>query len=189
MRLASKIFLVSALVIMVLCGTAVWSLFTVKRLVTANQEIATRAVPALRLQGALREAVEGLVRLEARALVLQDRDYAAMWSDRAARVTRDLDRLGSYLEHARERTAHGQAREAFGAYQGHVEEERRLVARGQTKAALLIAEARARALEARTWRAVSTALGGSVVLALAASALLAYRMARSLRRLSAATTS
>ncbi len=218
MRLASKIFLVSALVIMVLCGTAVWSLFTVKRLVTANQEIATRAVPALRLQGALREAVEGLVRLEARALVLQDRDYAAMWSDRAARVTRDLDRLGSYLEHARERTAHGQAREAFAAYQGHVEEERRLVARGQTKAALLIAEgpareaaerteaalndittateaglaagqARARALEARTWRAVSTALGGSVVLALAASALLAYRMARSLRRLSAATTS
>jgi len=218
MRLASKIFLVSALVIIVLCGTAVWSLFTVKRLVTTNQEIATRAVPALRLQGALREAVQGLVRLEARALVLQDRDYAAMWNDRAARVTRDLDRLGSYLEHARERTAHGQAREAFAAYQGHVEEERRLVALGQTKAALLIAEgpareaaelteaaltdittateaglaagqARARALEARTWRAVSTALGGSVILALAASALLAYRMARSLRRLSAATTS
>ena len=218
MRLASKIFLVSALVIIVLCGTAVWSLFTVKGLVTTNQEIATRAVPALRLQGALREAVQGLVRLEARALVLQDRDYAAMWNDRAARVTRDLDRLGSYLEHARERTAHGQAREAFAAYQGHVEEERRLVALGQTKAALLIAEgpareaaelteaaltdittateaglaagqARARALEARTWRAVSTALGGRVILALAASALLAYRMARSLRRLSAATTS
>jgi len=218
MRLASKIFLVSALVIIVLCGTAVWSLFTVKGLVTTNQEIATRAVPALRLQGALREAVQGLVRLEARALVLQDRDYAAMWNDRAARVTRDLDRLGSYLEHARERTAHGQAREAFAAYQGHVEEERRLVALGQTKAALLIAEgpareaaelteaaltdittateaglaagqARARALEARTWRAVSTALGGSVILALAASALLAYRMARSLHRLSAATTS
>ena len=60
MRLASKIFLVSALVIIVLCGTAVWSLFTVKGLVTTNQEIATRAVPALRLQGALREAVQGL---------------------------------------------------------------------------------------------------------------------------------
>src|SRR5258705_8904801 len=155
MRLASKIFLVSALVIMVLCGTAVWSLFTVKRLVTANQEIATRAVPALRLQGALREAVEGLVRLEARALVLQDRDYAAMWSDRAARVTRDLDRLGSYLEHARERTAHEQAREAFAAYQGHVEEERRLMARGQTKAALLIAEGPAREAAERTEAALN----------------------------------
>ena len=83
MRLAAKIFLVSALVILVLCGTVVWSLLTVKRLVTANQEITTRAVPALRLQGALRESVHGLVRLEARALVLQDQDYAAMWSDRA----------------------------------------------------------------------------------------------------------
>ena len=47
MRLAAKIFLVSALVILVLCGTVVWSLLTVKRLVTANQEITTRAVPAL----------------------------------------------------------------------------------------------------------------------------------------------
>lgn len=218
MRLATKIFLVSALVIIVLCGTAVWSLLTVKRLVTANQEIATRAVPALRLQSALRDAVHGLVRLEARALVLQDRDYAAMWNDRAARVTRDMDTLGSYLERTEERTAHARAREAFTAYRGHVEEERRLVALGRTPAALQIAEgaareaaerveaaltdattateaglaagqARARALEARTWRAVSTALAASLLLALVASALLAYRMARSLGRLSAATTS
>ena len=218
MRLATKIFLVSALVILVLCVTVVWSLLTVKRLVTANQEIATRAVPALRLQGALREALHGLVRLEARALVLQDRSYAAMWSDRATRVTRDLDKLGSYLERAEERTAHARAREAFATYRGHVEEERRLVALGQTRAALQIAEGpareaaeraeaalsdatiateaglaagqeRARALEARTWRAVSTALAASLLLALVASALLAYRMARSLGRLSAATTS
>ncbi len=218
MRLATKIFLVSALVILVLCGTVVWSLLTVKRLVTANQEIATRAVPALRLQGALREAVHGLVRLEARALVLQDQNYAAMWTDRATRVTRDLEKLGSYLERAEERTARSRAREAFATYRGHVEEERRLVALGQTRAALRIAEgpareaaeraeaaltdatiateaglaagqARARVLEARTWRAVSTALAASLLLALSASALLAYRMARSLGRLSAATTS
>src|SRR5258705_2153394 len=154
MRLASKIFLVSALVIMVLCGTAVWSLFTVKRLVTANQEIATRAVPALRLQGALREAVEGLVRLEARALVLQDRDYAAMWSDRAARVTRDLDRLGSYLEHAPERTAQRQARAAVAAHQGHDEEEGPLVAPWPSEAAPLIAEGRAREAGQRAGGAV-----------------------------------
>ncbi len=218
MRLATKIFLVSALVILVLCGTVVWSLLTVKRLVIANQEIATRAVPALRLQGALRDALHGLVRLEARALVLQDQKYAAMWSDRAARVTRDLEKLASYLERADERTAYRRAREAFATYRGHVEEERRLVALGQAKAALQIAEgpareaaeraeaaltdvtaateaglatgqARARALEARTWRAVTTALAASLVLALAASALLAYRMSRSLGRLSAATTS
>ncbi|HEX9748269.1 MAG TPA: HAMP domain-containing sensor histidine kinase [Methylomirabilota bacterium] len=218
MRLASKIFLVSALVILVLCGTVVWSLLTVKRLVTANQGIATRAVPALRLQGALRESVHGLVRLEARALVLQDQDYAAMWSDRAARATRALEELGGYLESAAERAAHLRARDAFAAYRGHVEEERRLVALGRARAALQLAQgpareaaegteaaltditsatetglaagqARARALEARTWRAVTIALVASLVLALAASALLAYRMARSLGRLSAATTS
>jgi len=218
MRLATKIFLVSALVILVLFGTVVWSLPTVKRLVTVNQEIATQAVPALRLQGALREAVHGLVRLEARALVLQDQDYAAMWSDRATRVTRDMEKLASYLERAEERTAYWLAREAFATYRDHVQQERRLVALGQVKAALRIAEgpareaaerveaaltdvtaateaglaagqARARALEARTWRAVITALVGGLVLALAASALLAYRMARALGRLSAATTS
>jgi len=218
MRLATKIFLVSALVILVLCGTVVWSLLTVKRLVTANQEIATRAVPALRLQSALREAVHGLVRLEARALVLQDQDYAVMWSDRATRVTGDLEKLGSYLERPEERTAHSRAGEAFATYRDHVAEERRLVELGQVRAALQIAEgpareaaerveaaltdvtiateaglaagqARARVLEARTWRAVSTALAASLLLALAASALLAYRMARSLGRLSAATTS
>lgn len=218
MRLATKIFLVSALVILVLCGTVVWSLLTVKRLVTAHQEIATRAVPALRLQGALRESVHGLVRLEARALVLQDRRYAAMWTDRAARATRQMEELGQYLESAEERDAHARAREAFAAYRGRVEEERGLVALGQAGAALRIAEgpareaaerteaaladavtatearliagqSRARALEARTWRAVSTALAASLVLALVASALLAYRMARSLRRLSSATAS
>jgi signal transduction histidine kinase len=217
MRLATKIFLVSALVILVLCGTVLWSLLTVKRLVTANQEITTRAVPALRLEGALREAVHALVRLEARALVLQDQNYAAMWSDRATRVTHDLETLGSYLERGEERTAYSRARDALATYRDHVAEERRLLALGQGQAALQIAEgpareaaerveaaltdattateaglaagqARARALEARTWRAVTTALAASLVLALAASALLAYRMARSLGRLSAATT-
>jgi hypothetical protein len=41
-RLATKIFLVSALVMLVLCGTVVWSLLTVKRLVTVSRQIATR---------------------------------------------------------------------------------------------------------------------------------------------------
>ena len=39
MRLASKIFLGSALVILVLFGAGVWSLLAVKQLVTVNQEI------------------------------------------------------------------------------------------------------------------------------------------------------
>ncbi|HSE03241.1 MAG TPA: HAMP domain-containing sensor histidine kinase [Methylomirabilota bacterium] len=217
MRLAGKIFLVSALVILVLFGTVVWSLLTVNRLVRVNQELATRAVPALRLQSALREAVHGLVRLEARALVLQDPDYAAAWSDRAARAGRDLEALGGHLESADERAAHARAREALEAYRRHVDEERRLVALGRAAAALRIAEgpareaaeraetalteattateavlaagqARARALEDWTWHAVATALLTSLALALAASALLALRMARALGRLSAASS-
>jgi hypothetical protein len=50
MRLAPKIFLVSALVIGVLSVAVGWSALTVKRLVTANHAIATRSVPAMRLQ-------------------------------------------------------------------------------------------------------------------------------------------
>ncbi|MGH7369011.1 MAG: hypothetical protein ACREK9_21650, partial [Candidatus Rokuibacteriota bacterium] len=144
MRLAAKIFLVSALVILVLFGTVVWSLLTVKRLVTVNQDIATRSVPALRLQGALRESIGALVRLETRALVLQDQDYAAGWSDRAARADRDLQELGGYLESAEEHAAHARARSALEEYRGRVQEERRLVAAGQTARALRLAEGPAR---------------------------------------------
>ncbi|HSB41681.1 MAG TPA: HAMP domain-containing sensor histidine kinase [Methylomirabilota bacterium] len=216
MRLAGKIFVVSALVVLVLCATVVWSLLTVKRLVTVNQDITTRAVPALRVQGALREAVHGLVRLEARALLLQDQDYASLWTDRAARAARDLEELGGYLEGAAAQAAYTRARAAFEAYRGHVEEERRLLELGRaaealqiaegiareaaegidtalvettaaTEAGLAAAQARARALEAWTWRAVTIALLGALALALAASALVAFRMARSLGRLSAAS--
>lgn len=217
MRLATKIFLVSALVIVVLFATVAWSLLTVKRLVTVNQELATRAVPALQRQAKLREAVHALVRLETRALVYQDRSYAAAWADRAARAAEDLEGLGGHLESALERAAHVRAGAALEEYRRHVEEEGRLAARGQVAAALRIAEgpareaaervdaalaastaateavlaaghARARALEARTWRAVATALLASLALALGASALLAYRMARALGRLSTAST-
>lgn len=217
MRLAAKIFLVSALVILVLFGTVVWSLLTVKRLVTVNRDVATLSVPALRLQSALRESIDALVRLETRALVLRDQNYAAAWSDRAVRADRDLKELGGYLESAGERAAHTRAHSALDEYRGRVQEERRLVAAGQaakalrlaegparetaeraeaaltamtaaTEAGLAAAQARAQALEVRTWRAVATALLASLGLALAASALLALRMARSLGRLSAAST-
>jgi len=72
MRLAPKIFLVAALVIAVLSVAVGWSALTVERLVTANQDIAARSVPAMRLQAALRESAGSLVRLETRALVLRD---------------------------------------------------------------------------------------------------------------------
>jgi signal transduction histidine kinase len=218
MRLASKIFLGSALVILVLFGAGVWSLLAVKQLVTVNQEIATRSVPALRLQGALRESVRGLVRLETRALVLRDQSYAAAWSERVAQMAQGLEELGAYLESPEERRAHAETRGAFEEYRGHVEEERQLAAGRRTDAALRIAEgpaweaaqraeaaltdmtaateaalaraqARARTLETRTWHAVAAALLASLALGLGASAFLAFRMTRSLKRLSMATAS
>ncbi|HKW91228.1 MAG TPA: hypothetical protein VJX92_04965, partial [Methylomirabilota bacterium] len=131
MRLATKIFLVSALVILVLCGTVVWSLLTVKHLVTVNQDIATRSLPALRLQSSIRESVRSLVRLESRSLVLRDASYAAAWSERSARVSRELEELAGYLETREERAAHREADAALAEYRRHVEQERRLAAAGR----------------------------------------------------------
>src|SRR5690242_118840 len=98
MRLGSKIFLSSVLVIVVLAGVGVLSLRAVGRLVSVNQEIASRAVPALRLTASAREAIPPLARLEARAVVLGDPRYATAWRERAAQVTEDLERLGEYAQ-------------------------------------------------------------------------------------------
>lgn len=218
MRLAPKIFLVSTLVMVVLSSAVVWSLSTVKRLVTVNQEIATRSVPALRLQSALRESLRSLVRLETRALVLRDQDYAAAWNEGAVRAADDLQALATHLETPEERAALETTHAALDEYRRHVEAERRLVATARAGAALRLAEgpareavqradaalgqmtaategalaraqARARDLEAWTWRAVAATLLASAALALGASAFLAVRMTRSLGRLSAATAS
>ena len=86
MRLASKIFLTSALVIVVLAGVGALSLRAVASLVSVNREIAIRAVPALRLTSSAREAMAPLLRLEARAVVLGDPRYAIAWTDLAAKL-------------------------------------------------------------------------------------------------------
>ena len=77
MRFAPKIFLVSALVILVLGGVAGWSLRAVNELVEVNRGIATRSVPAIETTSGLPESFRRLVRLEAKYLVLRDRldDY------------------------------------------------------------------------------------------------------------------
>ena len=57
MRLASKMFLTSALVIVVLAGVGILSLRAVDRLVSVNQEITSRTLPALRLAASVRESL------------------------------------------------------------------------------------------------------------------------------------
>src|SRR5437660_10792992 len=96
MRLASKIFLTSALVIVVLAGVAALSLRAIDRLASANREIVTRTVPALRLTAAAREAIEPLMRLGSSAVTLGGPYFTTAWIERAAQVADDLESLTQY---------------------------------------------------------------------------------------------
>jgi len=66
MRLASKIFAATTLVILALVGVAAWSLHAVDDLVRAHRDITERSLPALQLEVALQEVVPRRLRLEAR---------------------------------------------------------------------------------------------------------------------------
>src|SRR5947207_8957845 len=81
MKLASKIFLGSALVMVVLVGVGILSLRAVGHLAAVNRDITMRALPTLGRAGAAHDAVLALVRLETRFLVLGDARYAALWDE------------------------------------------------------------------------------------------------------------
>ena len=216
MRLASKIFLASSLVVVVLVGVGILSLRAVDRLVTANRSITEQSVPALRKIGAVRDALLSLGRLEMRFVVLRDVRYAQLWDERASHMTEDLAGLRDFVHSRRETTLLREAATAFEGYRAAVEEERALIARGDragavrlaenearvlaerveasldglseaTHATVLSAQADAARLEARTWKRILGALVGAVVLALVGSAWVARRLTRSLRSLSGAT--
>src|SRR5205809_36940 len=207
MRLGSKIFLTSALVIVVLAGVGVLSLLAVDRLVFVNREIATQAVPALRLTASTREAIAPLAWLEARALVLGDARYAKAWTERAGQVSQDLRRLSEYAVSQWEALHLREASVAFEGYRRIVAKEGALLERGERGQALrlidtdgrafaeevqesldalmaathtrvLAAQAEAARLEARTWTAVLVALGAAVCLALLGAALVDPRLDR-----------
>jgi len=215
MRLASKIFLTSAVVIVVLAGVAALSLRAINGLVSANRDIATRTVPALRLTAAAREAIEPLIRLEAHAVVLGDPYYTTAWTERAAQVADDLERLGEYALSSWEKLYLREASAAFDGYRRVVAQERALVQMGDHRGAVRLTDVDARVLaerveerlgalisathtrvlsveadaarvERRMWTSVLIALGGAVALALLGAAFLAHRMTRSLDVLSSA---
>src|SRR5437763_14140362 len=140
MRLASKIFLTSTLVIAVLAGVGALSLRAVDRLVTVNREITTVTVPALRLAASVREAIAALTRLEARTLVLSDGRYEKAWNERAVLVARDLDRLGYHATSGAEAVRPREARIAFDAYRRVFEEEQRLVMEDERERAVRLAD-------------------------------------------------
>ena len=216
MRLASKIFAASTLVVLALVAVAGWSLLAVDRLVRAHREITSHSLPALQLEVALQDAVPRLLRLEARYLVLRDRAYGDVLVERVERAAADLERLNSLLRSSAERKVHREAVAALQTYQQHLSQARALLGRGQTARALqlsegparsaaqqldqsltqlaaatsaevAVAQAAIRALERRTWTTVLVTLGVSLFAAVGAVGLVALRLTRSVRRLSAAT--
>jgi signal transduction histidine kinase len=217
MRLASKIFLTSALVIVVLGGVAALSLRAIDRLVSANRDIVTRTVPALRLTAAAREAIEPLMRLEAQAVALGDPRYTTAWTVRAAQVADDLEQLGEYAKSNWEKQYLREASAAFDGYRRVVAQQRALVHMGDRRGAVRLSDVEARVLaerveerlgalmsathtrvlaveadaarvEGRIWTAVLVALGAAVGLALLGAAFLAHRMTRSLNAVSTAAS-
>lgn len=216
MTLRARLLLGAALVIALLLGVAALSLGAIARLVSAHREVATRAVPAIRLASAAHDAILALGRLEARYLVLGDERYAALWQERAARLREDLDRLAGLLRTPRETALLADARRAFDGYAAVVAREEALARAGgraeaqrlaeresralgervaaslealleATHGLALAAQADAAALEARTWTGVLLALGAAVAGALLGAALLADRLTRSIRELARAT--
>ncbi len=140
MRLALKIFLANALVILVLVGVAVWTLAEVAKLMTADRQIAVRAADALRLEASLRERMAEAHRLEMRALVFADREYVAVPSYEALRIQQGLDLLGTLLATDAERAGWRGAIAAFGEYRETVARSRELRTRGDRDRAARLLE-------------------------------------------------
>jgi signal transduction histidine kinase len=215
-RLSSKIFLASALVILVFAGVSALSLSAVGRLVSVNREITVSTIPALTLTASAREAMPKLLALEARALVLGDRRYVAAWTELATRVAEDLEHLGEYSLSEPEALNRREASTALAEYRRIFEKEQILLRRGDragalrlsdttarvlaeqvrrnldgtmaaTRSRVIAAQAEAAHLETGTWTAVLIALGAAVCLALFGAAIIARRMTRSLDVLSLAT--
>src|SRR5215475_8549466 len=125
MRLASKIFVASSLVVVVLVAVGILSLRAVDRLVRVNRSITEQSVPALRKIAVVRDDMLSLGRLEMRFVILRDERYANLWDERAARTGEDLARLRDFVRTRGEKELLAQAVNAFDLYRGKVDDERR----------------------------------------------------------------
>jgi two-component system sensor histidine kinase GlrK len=207
-RLASKIFLATALLILGLVGIGAWSLRAVNDLVRMNREMIRHSLPALHRETLLEEAVSGLLRLQTRYAVLGDPAYESLWRTRAERTAVDLVGLRPFLTTRKEQARLRKAIAIFDKYraiglprrgprrpptgrEARVAGTRAEAAlrrlRDITYDAVERAEAAADDLERRTWRTMFAILPLVVFAGLVSAGVLAFRLTRSLRRLSAAT--
>ena len=215
MRLASKVFLTSALVIVVLAGVGILSLRAVDRLVSVNHEITSRTLPALRLAASVRESLALLASLEGQSVVLGDARYQHAWAQRAGRVAEDLANLSTYMQSPEEARRYAETIAQFERYRAVGGEEQARLRRGDragaqrfvdvdarvrveqlqesldglmaaTQTRAVATQAEAARLETFTRAQVLGALGAALALALIGTAIIGRRMTRSLRRLSTA---
>src|SRR4030095_8982816 len=131
MRLASKIFLTSVLVIVVLGGVSALSLHAIGQLVSANREVSTHAVPALGVSASLRDSLQSLARIESRYLALRDRSYLALWDERATKTGDELERLRGFPAPRRAATILEGVQRDFQAYRRVVAREHELLRAGR----------------------------------------------------------
>jgi signal transduction histidine kinase len=219
MRLASKIFVTCASVVVVLAAVGVYSIESMRQLIGVNRDITTRNVPALRRATDLRESLRSLSGLEAKSLGPREVDpfYAELWAERAVRVRVALDELRELSSTRREGERLHEAIAAFDRYRDAIGRAHDLLRRGQwsrgqrvaaeearpqadqverllaglakaIETTMTGAQAEAARLEARTWMTILVAVAAALVLSLGGTALVAVRLTRSLRGLSAATT-
>src|SRR5215475_13816598 len=136
MRLGTKLFFTTSLIVVALAAVSGWSLLAVNQVVGMSRDIVTRALPALRLEMSLRSSIDALVRLEARALLLREPAYSRLWGERAARAGDDLELLRSFLETDEEIERHTESTTALTVYRRLVATERALALRGDRPAAI-----------------------------------------------------
>lgn len=216
MRLTAKIFVATSIPVLAVATVGALSLGAIDRLVSTNRETVTRAIPIMRLSASAQEAVGRLGRLETRYGVIGDERYAGAWDEEATRLEVMLARLQSVATTSPERAPIETATAAVRRYREVMRGERALVDRGDRRAAMRLAQtdgqtevgrleealdqldaAAERAvaaavteserLERRTWQWVLAGLGGTVMLALVTGGVVAMRLTRSIRQLSAAT--
>jgi two-component system sensor histidine kinase GlrK len=203
LRLVHQLFLAYGVVAVVVAGLVAWHVAVTAHLTAENRAVVHEAIPVVRLEIRLLEAVSVLRRLEARHAVLRDATYRRLFEARAEAVEAGLRELGDLVATRTERESVADLRTDLAAYRALA--AARPSARGEIEAAAdglealltrLYAQSHATlgrrmtaatALEART-RLIGWGAGGAIVLVgLATSALAAVRVARPLRRLQEAT--
>lgn len=203
LRLSHKLSLAFAAVIAVVVGLVSWNLVATERLAREQRAIVEQALPAVRLEVTLLEAVSALRRLEVRYAVLVDRAYLRLFEERVRAMESDLLRLEPLLSTDAEREMLGRVRARLADYRAHVERRPTASPAGSPVAAELDAglgqlyarseaelrrrEGETQALNEKSRLIAMVGLAASLLVGLAASLFALLRIARPLRQLRVAT--